>query len=214
MTRSRFSEGLKFAPQLMSAEFQPSIGMTAKFFNDLGLGLRNFRTPMSAAIKTVMIPSIEQNFISGGRPDAWEPLAPYTIEQRQKKGYGDGPTLIRSKKLMKAATSFTIWSIDAHTAEIKSLPSRVSYGAVHQGGSGFTMAALVKKHKGDKKAAFLDLIANQQLAMRTGATLDRMGGHVPARPFLMIQDEDIIKIRLVFDAWMDVQIAKANARNR
>lgn len=46
--------------------------------------------------------SILRNFMAEGRPLRWSPLQPATIRDRQRQGYGAGPILQRSGRLMRA----------------------------------------------------------------------------------------------------------------
>jgi phage gpG-like protein len=48
----------------------------------------------------VMLVSILRNFDEEGRPMPWAPLAPATIKDRIKHGYGEGPILYRNGTLL------------------------------------------------------------------------------------------------------------------
>lgn len=45
--------------------------------------------------------SIERNFAAEGRPTPWPELAPSTIEDRLRQGYGPGPILTRSGNMRR-----------------------------------------------------------------------------------------------------------------
>ncbi len=68
--------------------------------------LDNFKTsaknlqPVFDEFGQYMLRSIDRNFQSEGRPDAWKPLAPSTVRQRIRLGFGGShPILQRSGKL-------------------------------------------------------------------------------------------------------------------
>lgn len=123
----RIDEGLTFA-------FTPSLGISAKNIDKLGLDIRSFREPLKRSIQQVLAPSFKMNFRAGGRPDRWEPLAEETIKFRATQGYAPGPILVRSGKLMKTIQQFNIWSINNTQAAITDLPEKIWYGKVQQGG--------------------------------------------------------------------------------
>lgn len=119
----RFASGLQF-------DFQPSIGLLAARVEKLGMDLDDFREPLARSIKTVMIPSIQQNFEAEGRP-SWPPLAEYTI---QRRGGDSGHILNVTGALEADATSFDIWHITDTAASIQSWPGRTWYAQIHQAG--------------------------------------------------------------------------------
>ena len=54
--------------------------------------------------ETVILKRIQQTFREEGTP-RWAPLAPRTLEERRKKGFGPGPILQRTGELMREASS-------------------------------------------------------------------------------------------------------------
>jgi phage gpG-like protein len=123
----RIDEGLSF-------EFKPSIGLSAKRIDKLGLDIRSFREPLKRSIQQVLAPSFKKNFRAGGRPDRWEPLAEETVKFRRYYGFNAGPPLVRSGRLMKTIQQFNIWSINETQAAITNLPEKIWYGKVQQAG--------------------------------------------------------------------------------
>ncbi len=67
--------------------------------------LEGFRTratnlqPVFDEFGRYMLGSIRRNFEAEGRPRKWQPLAPSTIQQRTRQGYGAGPILYRTGRL-------------------------------------------------------------------------------------------------------------------
>lgn len=101
----------------------------------IGRDLSNMRTPLTTSIKTVLIPSIRENFTTGGRPDQWEPLAESTVEKRQRTGTGT-TTLIETGRLMEGATQFSRWDVGTSEAHISNWNQDIALkAAVHQGGA-------------------------------------------------------------------------------
>lgn len=101
----------------------------------IGRDLSNMRTPLTTAIKTVLIPSIRENFMSSGRPDRWEPLADATIEKRQRTGTGN-TILMETGRLMEGATQFARWDVGTNEAHISNWNQDIAMkAAVHQGGA-------------------------------------------------------------------------------
>lgn len=196
-------------PQVVpTVTFGPTMGIAAGRIAKLGLDIRSFRVPLTRAIKNVMVPSIKRNFDVGGRP-AWEPLAEDTVLIR-----GDsGPILVRSGTLARVASQMNIWDITTTSAVVRDIPGDAWYGKVHQGGyAGNSMGALVKKHKGNLSAASAEHTRSINAAIASGTTLKQGASSIPARPFLLFQEEDEIKIHEEFDKWLDERVLAAGFR--
>lgn len=119
----------------------------------------NFRIPLEASVKRVIIPSVEHNFDVEGRPP-WASLAESTITNR---GGSAHPILNDTGRLRSVATSFNSWNITKDTAQLQDINGLVPYAGYNQGGT----------------------------------------RKMPARPFIMIQDDDIEEMNIIFTAWMD-----------
>jgi len=206
-------------------EIRPSVGIVAKDIDRLGIDIRSFKEPLTRAVKQVVIPSIKKNFAQGGRP-AWEPLAEGTIKRR---GYSAWPMLKVSGTLQKRATQFNIWDIGLTSATVRSLPEDAFYGVYHQAGSSGTLASqLLKTRPGSKEHLAIINKARKQakkeltrdigkvpVGLGTGISEERInqrakgiimeseqGWSLPARPFILWQDEDGDKVQNVFLDWM------------
>jgi len=184
-------------------EFQPSIGILARNIDKLGTDIRSFREPLTRAVKEVMIPSFRKNFDEQGRPEKWEPLAPYTVQVRKNTG----PILVRSGRLRKVATSFAIWEISQNGAVITSLGQKAWYGALMQGGTPGFGVHLDKARKELGEGA-----RPSQITRRAYEIMDESGGDkrgmaaIPARPFIMIQEEDEDAITEIFWEWLENRV--------
>jgi len=211
---------------ILAFDFSPTIGNLARDLDKMGVDIRSWRVPLTNAVRNVMIPSFQQNFESGGRPDAWEPLSESTQLIRERAGQS-GPTLIRSGALKRNMGYMTMWDITDSYAIVKQLPDRIWYGAVHQAGYGTTGAQIQSKiklaaKKGIKlspgaaaKQVMGDLDAKLKSAMATGKSVGSSSDRahpIPARPFVMFQDEDLPKIDEEFTKWIDMRIAAAGFR--
>lgn len=204
---SRLS-GLRLDQGIASFEFKPSIGILARDIDRLGIDIRSFRDPLMRAIKTVMIPSFRQNFDSEGRP-SWEPMAEATEMLRERDGVS-GPLLNRTGKLKRVVQQQNIWTVTRESASIQDLPPRVWYGKVQQDGAG-GMGRRVKREIA-KAAKQGRRLSPGQAASAAQKSLDRdiLSGsagsgaaNIPARPFVMFQDEDIDAVYQVFQDWLD-----------
>ena len=188
-----FASGLIATPQLtqrnvsIDLNFEPSVGIMARRFDKLGIDIRSFRVPLQRAVKQVMIPSIRQNFDSGGRP-AWAPLSDFTVKKK-----GNANILIDGGGLRHVMGQINIWTIDTEKAMITDLPQKVWYGKLHQAGYGGTQTSIIKNTGTGKSESFIEGV----------------GGGAPARPFVMIQNEDANAIDMVFTDWLGERIAAA-----
>jgi len=212
---------LRIDQGILAFEFSPTIGILARDIDKMGVDIRSFREPLRRAIKEVMIPSFKKNFQEGGRPDPWEPLSEATLELRSRlHGRSGSQILVRTGNLMKNMGYTTMWTITSESAIIKDLPERVWYGKIHQAGYGTTKAkttglikAAMKKGKrlspaDASKQVMAGIDAQIRQAMATGQKI-KTPPSIPARPFVMIQDEDEDKIVEVFEDWLDERLARA-----
>ena len=191
--------GLRFQRVLYAGwSFYPAPGIVAKDIYKLGLDLKNFRLPLVTAIKTIMERSIWQNFESGGRPVPWEPLADYTVELRGTTE----PILIRSGALQRVASSFEVWTINDNDASIRSMPSSVWYGNIHQAGYG-SIGGIARRLLGGGASA--EDIEAMSTRLMMGARPAGMQSKfvIPQREFALFQDQDIEAIQEIFIVWME-----------
>jgi phage gpG-like protein len=213
-------DGLRIDNGILAFEFSPSIGILARDIDKMGVDIRSFREPLRRAIKEVMIPSFMKNFQVGGRP-SWEPLSEATLNLRASlHGKSGSQILVKTGKLKQNMGYTTMWDITQESAAIKQLPERVWYGVVHQGGYGTTAAkttslikAAMKKGKrlspaDANKQVMAGIDAKIKEAMQTGMKI-KSGPAIPARPFVVIQDEDEDNIVKVFEEWLDERLVRA-----
>jgi phage gpG-like protein len=181
--------------------FSPTIGIAAGRINKFGMNIKSFREPLKRSIQKVIIPSIRRNFDEGGRP-AWVPLADATIELRQSLhgSSGSGP-LVRTGQLRSTMSQFNIWDVNDQRAILAHLPSKVWYGAIQQAGYG-QRGKKVAKNKA--RAYLTDLVDRAESGGGVG-----MNVNIPARPFVMLQENDLDDIYQVFGDWLEERWADA-----
>jgi phage gpG-like protein len=175
--------------------------MVARDMDRLGIDIRSFKVPLTRSIKRVMIPSIRKNFETGGRPP-WEPLASDTVKLR---GGSAWPILVRTGKLKKAATRFTIWDISQTSAAVRRLPNNVWYGALHQEGTGGFGRFMQKAEKElGAGASPRDILgrAFDLLDIERGGPRGHRAIVIPQRRFIMYQEDDLDDIQQIFLEWL------------
>jgi phage gpG-like protein len=132
-----------------------------------------------------MIPSFAENFASEGRPP-WQELAEYTVKRR---GGATGPILQRTGAMLSDALSFDIWTITKTAASVQRWPQHSWYANIHQAGYGSAAGTT-----GSAKSA--------AAALARGETKQAAKIHIPARPFIMFQEDDVVQIRAIFFDWL------------
>lgn len=185
-------KGLRIDEGLLSFDFKPSIGIVAKGVATFGVNVKSFREPLKRIVQQVMAPSFRANFDQGGRPDPWEPWSDATIEIMSNMDTPSRAILERSGKLKKTVQQLNIWTITETSASIRTLPQKVWYGYLHQ--SGFTVQMPGGNQVGQRVA---------------GVFISGASFNIPARPFIMIQDEDYDAIERVFSKWLDERLLAA-----
>jgi phage gpG-like protein len=175
----------------LNFSFKPTMAMSAKQFDKLGMDIRSFRVPLKRSIQRVIAPSFDKNFRANGRPETWQPYAEDTIRMKArdpKNKYGPENILRRSGLLWRTMQQYNIWTVTTTQAAILDLPSKIWYGVMHQGGYG--VSARAPGH------------------FASPAELKQLGGRgkvsIPARPFALFQDpKDLDDIQEVFGRWIE-----------
>ena len=129
--------------------------------------------PVMAAVGNLVVKSVRQNFREEGRPDKWVP---------SKKA--KGRTLLATGALMKSIH----YELDNDGAAVTVMTGTMKYARIMQNGG------KTPKH---------DIVAKNRRALRFtvgGLTLYRKsvhhpGSRIPARPYMLLQDEDEVKIK-------------------
>ncbi len=138
---------------------------------------RDFTVPMKfAAIQ--LTNSVIENFMAGGRPDRWTPLADSTLLAKVPK----------TKILIDSGDLF-----DSITGDSGPDFARVSsdrpYARAHQFGHKFSGTVTVPAHERRIRQAFGKPIEPRTVTVREHTM--KMNTEIPERPFLLVQDEDM-----------------------
>lgn len=211
----------------LSISFLPSVPFVESLYYKLSVNIQSFRVPLDRAVREVLVPSIRANFDQGGRPP-WEALAPATLAFREFYGYGGESPLIRTGTLRRVATQINMWDVTREDASYKALPAKVWYGQVQNDGYEVAVTKSAKSEvfapiktpdqirasgmkvtsKWDQRMARINAALDSGKVINTGSTKEaRTAAPIPARPFMMIQQEDELKIQAIFEEWLDMRIA-------
>jgi phage gpG-like protein len=182
----------------LKVSFKPTIAMSARAFNTLDVDVRSFREPLKRSIQRVIAPSIGANFRSSGRPERWTPLSDATLQIKAadpKTKYPVEDPLMRSGLLYRTMQQYNIWTVTQDQAAILDLPEKIWYGKIHQAGYGQATAAGASG------------TADEFMAMMQSVIGGGYKAYAPARPFAMVQTEDLDRIQVIFDEWLAERIA-------
>jgi phage gpG-like protein len=142
--------------------------------------VKKAKRPLTTA-SVYMLGSIEKNFQQQGRPKKWTPLNPKTLELRRKSRKANKAAGIKTGRgsrilidMARLKNSMTFLATDT-SAEVG---TNVVYARRHQ----FGYPGVEKKEGDDKE--------------KKGPGRGR--GKTPARPFILIQGEDIREIGEIF----------------
>lgn len=177
----------------------------------LGMSFKSFKEPLRISLNEVIVPAIQKNFESQGRP-SWKALKKSTIKDRLYKGYPRGPILERSGRLKKAATRKNIWEITSltvggpgDTLRIRTnyFDQLVPYGKYHQLGTSYSTRMrsrgnLWMKIHGEKSTG---ITHSSRLESETVSVM-------PARSFFTITSGEEAEIYNIFIAFMVERVNK------
>lgn len=185
----------------IEVQFRPSITIIAGSIDKLGLDIRSFKDPLKEALVQVIIPSIESNFLSEGRP-RWTPLADATIA---RKGFTN--VLVTTNKLFHTMQRQNIWTLTKDYLILQDLPQSVWYGKVHQGGATFSVRGGGGRTSSERHMGYS--IGGKAAG---SAKAESSTGEIPARPFVMLQPKDERQIESIFRHWLDDKVRAAARR--
>lgn len=148
------------------------------------LGRTKNLTPAMGIIGNIVRNSIHKNFEAGGRPAPWMPSL------RAKKT-GD-KTLIKTKQLFNSLT------IDAKQDSVEIGTNKI-YAAIQHFGGDINHPArertmFFKKYKGGERKGLTRFSREGKAGYGMKVPGRAYTIHIPARPFMMVQDEDWPKI--------------------
>jgi phage gpG-like protein len=156
-------------------------------------------SPVMRKISEYMVSSIEQNFEKGGRystpgsfrggSNKWANLSSLTIARRKKKGYWPGD-ILKQRGRLAAGIHRRSDKNSAMAATNTIYASTMHFGAKKGSFGPSTFVQKVKEHvRKSKKGKTSQVKAHQRTV-----TMNLPWGDIPARPFMVIQDEDITDI--------------------
>lgn len=146
--------------------------------------------PALSAVGALIRESIRTNFTRGGRPGPWAAL-------KNRKGQ----PLRDTGRLMNSITR----RVTDHEVRVG---TNAVYAAVHhfgaRKGSFGVFTHQVKPHQRQVTQAFGRKLNSPVLAMVSahGRKVALPRGDIPARPFMLVQDEDLVEIRSVLTNWI------------
>lgn len=201
------SRKLRINPQVMRESvpqltFSPSVGIIARDIDKLGMDIRSFREPLKRAVQKVIIPSIQRNFEEEGRP-SWEPYSAATLEIRERMGEPVNKLLNKTGALQTQMSRYNIWTVNNNAAILLDIP--LWYGKLHQEGYGRSMSSSMKK-TGSATQSLRNLNKGLRASIKAGTRVKATDFSIPARPFVMLQEEDIPAIEHIFSEWLQERI--------
>lgn len=217
------SSGMRFGlPTISGFGFEEGCALLAADIQKLGMDIRSFHEPLKRSVQQVMAPSFQENFRAAGRPEPWQEWAEITPQlKRELHGLEGGSLLVATGLLYKTMGLLNIWNIGPTEAKITELPQNVWYGVIQNNGFG-NYGSSIRKHVQQTPRLRKMMKTTPKMAMEeaTAAVDARIAaggaskGNIPARPFVMFQDDDPDKIRDVFGRWFDERVNDHIARGK
>lgn len=170
----------------------------AKLIDRLGMQFTSWKEPLRQSLNQVVVPSIHQNFAAQGRP-RWKALKRSTVQDRLMKGYPRGPILQRSGRLKRGATRKNIWEIrplpgskgaDILRMRVNYFNQLVPYGQFHQGGARRAVKTF------GSVLSITSFETGRDILVTTES--EKFESKLPARPFIQIQQAEIVEIHSIF----------------
>jgi len=164
-------------------------GAVREMLNGL-IGRAGNMSPVMAKVAQLMLEAVRKNFRAGGRPEKWPPLK-----------HREGQPLRDTNRLMNSVTA-------SHTETTASAGTNVIYAAMQNFGASKgqfgTVTADVKPHKRVITQAFGRPLKTPLEVMVRAHQRQQAApwGNIPARPFMVIPDDDLAIIRQTIINWI------------
>jgi phage gpG-like protein len=155
----------------------------------------NHLKPAMGLIGEIGVGSIQENFEVGGRPK-WDTLSDITINIRKKLNKWPGRILVRSGVAGGLLGGITYRPSDEDVRLAANTPYATTQHFGAKKGSFGTVAATVKAHTRKISQAFGRPIEPRDVKVKAHTRkMTLPWGDIPARPFMVIQDEDWEEIK-------------------
>ena len=147
--------------------------------NRLLAGVEDF-SPVSGTIAQHLENSVRRNFREGGRPERWTP----SKRADRDAGYGNksGQTLVDTARLMNSIVGV------GDRDEVR-VGTNVAYAAAHNFGIDQEITQQVREHVRRITQAFGKPVKMTPVTVKAHSRKRHM--HLPAREFMLVQDEDM-----------------------
>lgn len=177
--------------------------------------------PLLLRLGIYMMRSIDKNFRAEGRPREWERLSEATLKRRRKGGRGarilqDTGRLRLSVVRADKGADGAVWDL---TKTSLTMGSNLEYANIHQKGGVIKMpprrmTLTFAKSKG--KTLFASSTGKikgrrHKILKTTTVTLSGHEIHIPARPYLLFQDEDSKGVARVMSTYLEQVLRPAAA---
>lgn len=129
--------------------------------------------PAMAAIGNLVVKSVKQNFRVGGRPDKWTP-------SKKTKG----KTLVATGSLEKGIH----YEIGSDEGSVTIMTTPLKYARIMQNGGKIGPHTIVAKNRQALKFSLGGVTLYR-------TSVNHPGSNIPARPYMLLQDEDEAKIK-------------------
>ena len=152
------------------------------YLNQVGKRMINLQPAMKQG-RVYMLGSINRNFERGGRPVRWQALSMNYYLAKLRAGYGN-KTLIRTGQLKRSITGRV-----EPTRFI--MGTAVPYARIHQFGGTVQHGARTERFFRQRKKTGAFKRGIRLFGKARGFTFGSFAMTIPARPFILFQDEDI-----------------------
>lgn len=151
----------------------------------------DLKKPLKRAC-VLMIGSIDKNFRAEGRPSKWAKLAPMTIAMRRKKG--KGAKILQDKGGLKGSFAYKVTS-----KQQAYVGTKYKWAGLHQKGGTIKIPA---RDIYPKNASVLHFMIGGRDVFTKHVHQKARSVTIPARKFLLFQDEDKVHIKNIFREYL------------
>lgn len=149
--------------------------------------------------------SIAKNFQAEGRPGSWQPLKQISLILRTNAG-SDAILQDTGRLLASVTTSGGAGSVYELTASHAKIGSNLIYAALQQEGGTVTpkRAKVMARKVTDAQAHAADMMGWPVSYWSGGPhVIFGLSRTIPARPYLVVQDEDVKQFETIFATWLE-----------
>ena len=183
---------------MINVRITTSADKTQRALVKMSEGFKDLTIPLKRS-GIYMVSSVDKNFAVQGRPVPWVALSPMTVAMRRKGRGGGNQLILQDTGMLRRSITYELVGIDSVRVGTN-LPyaRKLQFGGVN----------VIPAHRERVKSYYRVQKGKRVQVREFDRDMPRREFQIPARAFIVFQDEDKIIIQKIFSDYMQEVIKK------